>query len=182
MLSGLVVFLKLLLWLEYVVSALPLEKLFPFFDLGLETTLSLELETTLSMEATLSLELETTSSLELETTLSLELETMLSLEFVTLVDCLLLGETLTPGGTMISTWEHHRLWSGSWDGCLKCIGLQSGSQVSQHSIHVTFFFMGTGTVLQTGTTFGTQVVCSSTHWVSTLSSLLYQISFSMQSQ
>merc|ERR1719370_1537389 len=154
MLSGLVVFLKLLLWLEYVVSALPLEKLFPFFDLGLETTLSLELETTLSMEATLSLELETTLSLELETTLSLELETMLTLELETmlslelvtlLVDCLLLGETLTPGGTIISTWEHHRLWSGSWDGCLKCIGLQSGSQVSQHSIHVTFLRMGTGT-------------------------------------
>merc|ERR1712055_631699 len=128
-------------------------------------------------------------SLESATMLSLELETMLSLGLVTsLVDCLLVNSrsplvgTLTPGGTMISTWEHHRLWSGSWDGFLKCIVLQSSSQVSIISIRFTVLHLGTGTVLQTGTTFSTQEVISSTHWVSTLSSLLYQISLSVQLQ
>merc|ERR1719495_2473604 len=111
------------------------------------------------------------------------------LELVTsMVDCWSVNSrsplvgTLTPEGTMISTWEHHRLWSGSWDGVLKCILLQSSSQVSIISIRFTGLHLGTVTVLQTGTTFSTQEVISSTHWVSTLSSLLYQISLSVQLQ
>jgi len=144
----------LFLWLENVVAGLLLEKLL----------------------------------MELVTLFDLWLETMLELVNL-LVGCLLVnfrpplgGTRLTPGGRTISTWEHQRLWSGSWEGSLKCIILHSSSQVSEHSSHDTVVHFVTGFVLQTGTAFSTQEVASFSHWLSTLSNLLYQISVGLQSQ